>query len=137
MAQVVLTDTMDHIVDDAGYWDDGRPKKTELLHEGDAVPGDIPADRLTELEAVGAIGEAPPKVEQAEPAPLPGPPSEEEAAAARKTPEVQEEMRLSRRRVEDTAAAVGRPVKEGAWKDVEKASGKPEGTRPERQPPTQ
>ena len=47
--------------------------------------------------------------------------SEEEADAARKTPAVQEELRLSRDRVTTASAAAGRPVKDESWKELEKA----------------
>jgi len=124
---VVLTDTMDHIIQSDGYWDDGRPKKMELLHEGDDVPSDIPPERITELEAVGAIGEPPAKAAVVEAPELPGAPSDEDAEKARKTPEVQEELRLSRSRVETASAASGRPLKEGAWKDLEKGTRRSEG----------
>jgi hypothetical protein len=118
---------MDHIVVDSGYWDDGRPKQVELLHQGDDVPSDIPADRIKELEAVGAIGDPPQPQQLAHEPQLPGPPTEEEAEAARKTPAVREEIRLSRDRVTTASATAGRPLKEGAWKDMEKGTRRSEG----------
>jgi hypothetical protein len=133
MAYTVLSDYFDHIIDEAGYYSDGRPKQMEELHQGDTSDlADVAPERVELLISLGALEKSGEKKEQQQAAEQKEaePPSEEELAAARATPEVQGAIAKSQQDVESASAVAGRPLAPDAWDEVEKLASKGEKGEP-------
>jgi hypothetical protein len=62
----INVDVLDHIVAAGGEYANGMPKQIVECYRGDVVDlSDVPADRIEELVASGAISEAPAETEDA------------------------------------------------------------------------